>query len=184
MFTHDTVTGLTATTALVNTAPAASHSGTDEMRHLSHLASFAAKYGFTGRIDGDDDELQHVRAVRDRLSLLWTLGPDDLVEAVNVLLDEHQAVPQLVRHDGHDWHIHAINADRPLADRIAVEAAMGILDLVRIGEHRRLRRCGADACDAILVDFSRNRSRRFCDVGNCANRSHVATYRARKAANI
>lgn len=87
--------------------------------------------------------------------------------------------PQLVRHDGHDWHIHAIKPDRPLHDRIVAEAAMGVLDLLRIGEHGRLRRCEAEGCDAALVDLSRNRSRRFCNVGNCANRSHVATYRAR-----
>ena len=181
MFTHDTVMGLTATTALVNTTPGASNSGTDEMESLSDLSSFARSYGFSGRIDSDDDELRQVRSTRDRLSPLWNLEPDDLVDAVNVLLHEHRAVPQLVRHDGHDWHIHAIDPDRPLADRIAVEAAMGMLDLLRIGEHGRLRHCAADECDAVLVDLSRNRSRRFCDVGNCANRSHVATYRARRA---
>ena len=183
MFTHDTVLCLTATVALVNTAPEASNTGTDEMLDLSDLSSFAANHSFSGRIDGDDDELQQVRTVRDRLSTLWDLGPDDLVDAVNALLDEHRAMPQLVRHDGHDWHIHAINANRPLADRIAVEAAMGIVDLIRTGEHGRLRSCDSVDCDAVLIDLSRNRSRRFCDVGNCANRSHVAAYRARKAAH-
>jgi hypothetical protein len=33
----------------------------------------------------------------------------------------------------------------------------------------------------VLVDLSRNRSRRFCDVNGCANRAHVAAYRARRA---
>jgi predicted RNA-binding Zn ribbon-like protein len=42
--------------------------------------------------------------------------------------------------------------------------------------------CEAPDCQAVLVDLSRNRSRRFCDVNNCANRAHVAAYRARRAA--
>ena len=45
----------------------------------------------------------------------------------------------------------------------------------------RLRRCAGDGCDQVLVDLSRNRSRRFCDAG-CGNRANVAAYRARRRA--
>jgi predicted RNA-binding Zn ribbon-like protein len=31
------------------------------------------------------------------------------------------------------------------------------------------------------MDLSRNRSRIFCDTGNCGNRQHVAAYRERRA---
>ena len=105
-----------------------------------------------------------------------------MVERVNALLREHEALPQLVRHDGWDWHIHAVGADHPLAERIAVEAALAVVDLVRAEELSRLRRCAAEDCEAVLVDLSRNRSKRYCDVGNCGNRANVAAYRARKAA--
>ncbi len=44
-----------------------------------------------------------------------------------------------------------------------------------------LRRCEAPDCDAVLVDRSKNRSRRYCDTGNCGNRQHVAAYRERRA---
>lgn len=183
MFTHDTISGLTAATALANTVPQASKSRDDEMESIADLKRFTATHCYTGLIAGDDDELRQVRATRDQLLSLWDLNPDDLVQAVNALLSVHRAIPQLVRHDRHDWHIHAIDPQRPLAHRIAVEAAMGILDLIRIGEQGRLRRCVAEDCEAVLVDLSRNRSRRFCDVSNCANRSHVANYRARKETN-
>ena len=43
----------------------------------------------------------------------------------------------------------------------------------------RLRGCAAPGCDGVFVDLSRNRSRRYCDTGNCGNRVHVAAYRAR-----
>jgi predicted RNA-binding Zn ribbon-like protein len=57
---------------------------------------------------------------------------------------------------------------------------MGLLDLVRSDELDRLRTCAAEDCDDVLVDLSKNRSRRFCD-GGCGNRANVAAYRARKA---
>ena len=57
---------------------------------------------------------------------------------------------------------------------------MGFVDLIREDDLARLKRCAADDCDSVLVDLSRNRSKRFCDTGNCANRAHVAAYRARQ----
>ena len=38
---------------------------------------------------------------------------DAAVELVNSMLSEARAVPQLVRHDRLDWHIHAIEPDQP-----------------------------------------------------------------------
>src|SRR6478752_6012495 len=49
------------------------------------------------------------------------------------------------------------------------------------GELARLRVCEAADCDDVVVDLSRNRSRRFCE-GGCAARAHTAAYRARRAA--
>jgi predicted RNA-binding Zn ribbon-like protein len=101
---------------------------------------------------------------------------------VNKLLLESDARPQLTEHDDWGWHIHATAPDAPLAQRIAAEAAMSFADLVRLEELDRLRICDADDCQAVLVDLSRNHSRRYCDTGNCGNRQHVAAYRARRRA--
>jgi len=65
-------------------------------------------------------------------------------------------------------------------DRLAAEAGMAFADLIRAGELDRLRVCAGDDCDAVLVDLTRNRSRIYCDTGNCGNRQHVAAYRARQ----
>ena len=51
--------------------------------------------------------------------------------------------------------------------------------MVRLREADRLRRCEAPDCEAVFVDLSKNRSRRYCDTGNCGNRQHVAAYRER-----
>jgi predicted RNA-binding Zn ribbon-like protein len=40
--------------------------------------------------------------------------------------------------------------------------------------------CEFPTCDNVLVDLSKNRSRRFCEAG-CGNRAAVNAYRARKA---
>jgi predicted RNA-binding Zn ribbon-like protein len=68
----------------------------------------------------------------------------------------------------------------PLAQRIGAEAAMGFLDLVRADDLDRLKTCAADDCSDVVVDLSRNKSKRFCATGNCGNRTNVAAYRARK----
>jgi predicted RNA-binding Zn ribbon-like protein len=100
---------------------------------------------------------------------------------VNEMLARGQAVPSLARHGDVDWHLHGTASDAPLWTVILVETAMAMADVVRGNEYDRLEHCAADDCDAVLVDLSRNRSRRFCDVNGCANRAHVAAYRARRA---
>lgn len=178
-FAHDTEVALVAVAALVNTE-------SDDEDPLSDHARFdewLAEFPYTGVRLGTDAELASVRAVRARLRGLWDAPDRDAAVAlVNELLDEAGARPYLTRHDGWDWHLHVTPPDAPLAHRIGAEAAMAVADLVRSDDLERLRRCAGEDCDAVLVDLSRNRSRRFCDTGNCANRAHVAAYRARRAA--
>jgi predicted RNA-binding Zn ribbon-like protein len=99
---------------------------------------------------------------------------------VNQLLREANAVPQLVRHAEWDYHVHATPSDAPLATRMAVEAAMAFTDVIRADELSRLRICEYPGCGNVVVDLSKNRSKRYCERG-CGNRAAVAAYRARKA---
>ena len=103
------------------------------------------------------------------------------MKLVNALLREANALPRLVKHDGWDYHLHATAPDAPLADRMAVEAAMAFTDVIRTKQLDRLRRCAASDCGSVHVDLSKNRSRRFCSTA-CANRTNVAAYRTRHAA--
>jgi predicted RNA-binding Zn ribbon-like protein len=57
---------------------------------------------------------------------------------------------------------------------------MAMIDVIRTDSLDRLGDCGAEDCDNVLVDLTKNRSRKFCDTA-CANRTHAAAYRARKA---
>lgn len=90
------------------------------------------------------------------------------------------ALPELVPHDGWDYHLHATAPDAPLTDRMLVEAAMAFLDVVRQDELDRLQICDAEGCEGVLVDLSRNRARRYRST-TCASRVHVAAFRARRA---
>jgi predicted RNA-binding Zn ribbon-like protein len=86
----------------------------------------------------------------------------------------------MVRHPTQDWHIHATSPEDPLAVRLAVDAAMAMADVVRADEMSRLGICADDDCDGIVLDLSRNRSRRYCST-LCSNRNAVAAYRARSS---
>ncbi|MFF5174019.1 CGNR zinc finger domain-containing protein [Micromonospora sp. NPDC000089] len=177
LFAHDTECGLTAAAALVNT-------DSDEGELLPDVAAldaFLVAHGWTGRHERTEAELRAVRRLRPRLRRIWHADTDEVVEIVNELLRDSQALPQLIRHDDQPYHLHAVPRDAPLTTRMAVEAAMAIADLVRGDELARLRRCAHPDCDNVLVDLSKNRSRRFCEAG-CGNRAAVSAYRARKAA--
>ena len=99
--------------------------------------------------------------------------------SANEMLATAGAVPQLVRHDVWDWHVHAVTPDRDLATRIKVEAAMAMIDVIRADEMSRLGVCADDDCRGVVLDLSRNRSKRFCST-TCGNRNAVAAYRARQ----
>jgi predicted RNA-binding Zn ribbon-like protein len=173
LFAYDTECSLRSAVALVNSAEPP-----DTLTTLEQLGAWYREHGFTGRHDCDAAELESVRALRPVLRELLTADRDHAAELVNRLLAEARAVPQLRRHDGLDWHIHAVPSDAPLARRVAVEVAMAMIDLIRADDLSRLAVCADDRCDGLVLDLSRNRSRRYCSI-TCANRNAVAAYRAR-----
>jgi predicted RNA-binding Zn ribbon-like protein len=175
VFTHDTEAALAAAAALVNT----DQPDHDELPDPAALDAFVERWGWTGSRRGDRAELEQVRALRPRLRRLWQLDEDGVAEAVNEMLRDAGALPQLVTHGEWGYHLHATPRDAPLADRLAVDAAMAFVDVVRQGELDRLSVCGADDCDDVLVDLSKNRSRRYCST-SCSNRVNVAAFRARR----
>jgi predicted RNA-binding Zn ribbon-like protein len=174
VFAHDTEAALLAAVALVNSAE-----DPDTLTTVEELEAFLDQHEFTGTRAGDGAELTSVRALRPRLRRLMTSDRDTAAGLVNDLLGEAHALPQLVRHGAHDWHVHAVAPDAPLATRMAVEAAMAMIDVIRSDEMSRLDVCADPDCDGLVLDLSRNRSRRFCST-TCTNRAAVAAYRARQ----
>jgi predicted RNA-binding Zn ribbon-like protein len=178
LFAPDTELGLQAAAALVNTARA--FDGQDLLPDPAALDAFCREVQWAGRRTGDEEELQAVRDLRPRLAQWWSLDEDGAVDLVNALLRECHALPQLVKHDHWPYHLHATDLDAPLADRMAVEAAMAMMDVIRMGELGRLQICADSQCDDVYVDLSKNRSKRFCS-SSCSNRTNVAAFRARRS---
>lgn len=173
-FTHDTEVALQAAVTLANSAL-----DPDTLETVADLDAFYDEFGYTGRRDGGEVELTQVRAIRPELLALLTAERDDAVALVNQMLTAAAAVPQLVRHDAWDWHLHAVGPERDLATRILVETAMAMMDVIRADEMSRLGTCADPDCGGVVLDLSRNRSRRFCSTA-CGNRNAVAAYRARR----
>ena len=175
VFAHDVEEALRAAVALVNSA--------EEPRTITttdELDAFFRDHGYTGRHDGTRSELAEVLALRPELRTLLLADRDEAVGLVNAVLAEERAVPRLVRHDALDWHLHAVGDDEPLARRIRVETAMAMLDVIRADEHSRFAVCADDTCEGVVLDLSRNRSKRYCSTA-CTNRNAAAAYRARQS---
>ncbi|MGN7979195.1 CGNR zinc finger domain-containing protein [Microbacterium sp. 22195] len=175
IFTSDTEEALRAAVALVNSAE-----DPDALATLDDYESFLAEYPYTGRLDRDAAELQTLRELRPRLRGMLLAPRDEMVAHVNTALADVTLTPRLTRHDAADWHLHAVADDHPLAERILVETAMALIDVIRADEGSRLDVCADADCQAIALDLSRNRSKRYCST-TCANRNAVAAYRARRA---
>jgi predicted RNA-binding Zn ribbon-like protein len=174
VFAHDTTAALLLAADLVNS---------DELTDVGALEAFLDKHLVEPRKHAAPADLDAVRALRPRLRAIWAAtGQEPLAELINGLLRDSGARPWLTDHGGGwGWHLHVTGHDAALEHRIAAQAGFAFADLVRMGETGRLRRCEAPDCDAVLVDLSKNRSRRYCDTGNCGNRQHVAAYRERRA---
>lgn len=187
IFSHDTEVALLSAVNLINTAPTSLTEdnkvvGPDLLQTVADLDVFVKREQFSGSREHTAAEVDAVREVRQELRSIFTADETTAASMINDLLARAHAMPQLVKHDQWDWHLHATAPAAPLAQRMGVEAAMALVDVIRGKELERLKVCAAPDCCAVVIDLSKNRSRRYCDTGNCGNRAHVAAYRRRQSA--
>lgn len=171
----DTAASLYAAVDLINSA-----GPPEELTGHPWIDAWYQRHVYTGRRDRDAHELQAVLALRPALRALLLADRDVAAAMVNTLLDGPDVRPRVVRHGDVDWHIHAVRPDAPLDRRVAIETAMATIDLIRLNELDRISVCIDEQCSGLVVDLTRNRSRRYCS-RTCANRNAVANYRDRKA---
>jgi predicted RNA-binding Zn ribbon-like protein len=179
MFSHDTQLSLQTVVDLVNTSPACG--GQEDLPSPAALRSFVAAHHVSGVRERDYDDVPAIRRVRERFRTVFGASDPAAVAAeVNALVAQAPVRPRLTDHDGYDWHVHYFAPGAALADHLAVDGGMALAHVVASGETERLRVCEAPDCASVLIDMSRNRSRRYCDARTCGNRLNVAAYRARK----
>jgi hypothetical protein len=176
---HDTVYALGTVADLVNTGPPAAD--VEALGEVPDLAAFVGRYAISdvGRLTRDD--LAEVRALRGRFRDVFA-APDEptAVRLVNAIVADARTTPRLTDHDGWPLHVHYYAPGSRLAEHFAADGGMALAFLLTAGERQRLATCAAPGCERVLVDLSRNRSRRYCDSRTCGNRLHVAAYRARQ----
>ncbi|KUM31214.1 CGNR zinc finger domain-containing protein [Arthrobacter sp. EpRS66] len=153
----------------------------DMLSTVADLDEFLDSENFEGSRAHNQSELRSIRQLRSQLKRIWTGDEEDAVFRVNQILRNANAQPQLIKSEKLGYHLHATTTSTPLYDRLAVDAAMALAEVIRSGGIERLRICASSDCQNALLDLSRNRSKLYCDIGNCANREHVRAYRARKA---
>ena len=186
MLSAPTLRRLTSITAFLDTAPGMRGGQPAEER----LTSGTQLPTLVPELQEGDVRLRVAAAARDRahalrarLTELWALAAEDqaaALEAVNALLAETGALRLVADADGA---VDLAPAQTPAdaVERLTAMAALALAEAALEGELDRLRTCAGEDCENTLVDASRNRSKRFCDAANCANRTHVRSYRARQA---
>jgi hypothetical protein len=178
-FSHDTEHSLQTIVDLVNTDPA--YNDAEGLPDVAALKAFveAHRISHSGRLTTED-----VSAVQaSRLDFGRFFGLTDAAGAAqlaNQLIAHATVRPRLTNHDSYGWHLHYFSPDASLAEHLAVDGGMALAQVVTSEEIDRLRICAAPTCRAVLLDLSRNSSKRYCDASTCGNRLHVAAYRERK----
>lgn len=181
LFSHDTEHALACVVDLVNSAPSPS---TEELlSDLDALGDFVARHDISEVTQLAHHDLVAVHGLRPLIRQVFGSPTDaEAAATINRLVAQAAVTPRLTDHDGYAWHIHYFSPGASLAEHLAVDCGMALANVIATGERERLRHCEAPDCRQILVDLSRNRSKRYCDARTCGNRLHVAAYRERQRA--
>lgn len=150
----------------------------DRLQAVGDLERYFEKHDYTGRFDHDQAELESVRGCRGQLRGLLSAPSDQIPGLINTVLRTNRALPQLVNHAPRGWHVHAVDSAEPLVTRLLVETALAMSVVVISDETSRISTCAALKCENLVVDLTRNRTKRFCSAA-CGNRTAVALYRQR-----
>jgi len=179
MFSHDTEHSLQTIVDLVNTDPSF---GDDEgLPDVEALGRFVESHRISHFQTLTSDDVAAVQATRPSFGRFFGLADRlEAAELANGLISRATVRPRLTDHDDYDWHLHYFSPEATLAEHLAVDGGMALAHVVTIDEIDRLRICEAPTCHAVLLDLSRNSSKRYCDASTCGNRLHVAAYRRRK----
>ncbi|GAA3063732.1 MULTISPECIES: CGNR zinc finger domain-containing protein [Actinomycetes] len=182
---------LTAAVNLMNTSEGlhSAQASPDQLTSIESLRKFLSSQDSelkwpTSTLDRA--QVDSVRDLRDTVHQIWGAAPittKEPVEKINTLLEG--VGTRVVRTSGGEepqFRAVPIPVSTQLADVMTAAIADALQFLVVNDETGRMRTCKGDECDAVIVDLTRNRSKLFCDFGNCANRAHVRAYRARQAA--
>ncbi len=142
--------------------------------------------GFSRAADASEASVQRltqrIATMTPFLTELPDLEIDDAAAKVTEELTEIPITPSIVDHGGIGHHVHWTPATARFDDQVMADILMALAQEICDNGTIRFGRCGADDCDRLFYDATRNRSKRFCSDPRCASRTHTADHRARKRA--
>lgn len=113
------------------------------------------------------------------LAIAEGVAPEEVdLTALNAALAEALSHACIVSRDGSfvlDW-----AGKEDALDVILWEAVRSAADLLTAEELSTVRACAAEDCKWLFLDTSKNRSRRWCDMKTCGNRSKAHRHYERK----
>ncbi|KAA2236317.1 CGNR zinc finger domain-containing protein [Salinarimonas soli] len=172
--------------------------GLDHMRAPEHVVDWAEHAGV---VDGPT-----AAALRERIAAEHRCVAGLLPDALSLREAIHRAVAALAAGQGPDpadlAHLktacaRAIAAaelapgagdfrwtwptDPPVAETVLGPIALSAVGILREGDLSRLKQCGGEHCGWVFFDLTKNRSRRWCDMAVCGNRTKARRHRQRQA---
>jgi hypothetical protein len=167
--------GVGASVAMVNFWTADEHDGVptvEAVREMLAPYSFLVRDARMADLGPLADWSSELRGVFEAERL------EHAVELVNGLLGRVTVRPRLVDH-GFGLHVHYALPGAVFVDRVRINTAIGLANLVAEHGIERSGVCAAERCIRVYADTSRNGRRRYCS-DTCANRANVAAHRARR----
>ena len=103
---------------------------------------------------------------------------DDLNAALSGALPHLRVIPEGTAF-GWEW-----SGEVGALERMLWPVARSAADLLTSEELGRVGECHGEGCGWLFLDLSRNRSRRWCDMGDCGNRAKARRHYHRKKLSI
>ncbi|WP_276307312.1 CGNR zinc finger domain-containing protein [Amycolatopsis antarctica] len=164
----------------MNTAPGV-WSGMDKLPDTTALDAFLREHDITaGAHELAGADLDGVRELRaSTRTVIDNPDPAQLVSGATSLTAGLGSPTLAIDETGlSSWAVTA-GENTPVAQRLALVCAVGILGVVHTLGAGRFRPCVAPTCSGAFIDTSRPGRRRYCMPGICGNRVNVANHRAR-----
>ncbi|MFE1952846.1 CGNR zinc finger domain-containing protein [Streptomyces sp. NPDC059524] len=143
----------------------------------------AVRAALSAGADLEQDAADRLAATARALRTVFeAVAADDLdaaAPALNALLRDTGARPQLDRSPGEPWQVHFHGSEDSYAVGWSAGCATGLAMALGGDYAGRLGVCAAPRCDRVYVDTSRNAGRQFCSTA-CQNRVKAAAFRARR----
>ena len=152
----------------------------DELTSAGALAEWLRERGLRvdRKLDGGD--LERAVSFREALRslLLANNGRPLDAEALTALRGAAEASPLHVEIDATGNAV--LEPARRAVEELTARVLAAIAEAQASGSWERLKACPADDCQWAFYDRSRNRSRTWCSMEVCGNRTKTRSYRARK----